>query len=78
MVGAKGKRIMTKGIWWDDPNDHITILEATDKAADEYDHRCGSDLIRLRPEHIEALQQGKMLAWNDSEYSTFVVLDGGE
>ena len=60
--------------FWVDPNDNIMILEATKEAADEFGHRFGSDLMRLRPEHIEALQDGKMLAWHDSEYSTFVIL----
>ena len=61
--------------FWTDPNDSIVILEATDEAAKKYGHRSGSDLMRLGPEHLQALQDGKMLAWNDSEYSTFVIFD---
>ena len=64
-----------KAPFWTDPNDDIEILEATQTAANEYGHGYGSDLIRLNPKHIKALQDGKMLAWSDSEYSTFVMLD---
>lgn len=61
--------------FWTDPNDYIEVLEATDEAIDKYGHRRGSDFIRLGPEHMEALKAGKVLAWNDSEYSTFVVFE---
>jgi hypothetical protein len=67
--------MMAKLPFWADPNDSVTILEATGKAAGEYGHGYGSDLIKLQPKHIEALLRGKMLAWNDSEYSTFVVFE---
>jgi hypothetical protein len=66
---------MTKGLFWCDPNETITILDKTKDAANEYGHRFGADVIVLRQEHIKALQDGRMLAWHDSEYSTFVVLD---
>lgn len=68
-IQAQGK------IFWPDPNDTIVILDATQDAANDYGHCYGSDLIRLTPSHIEALQAGNMLAWNDGEYSTFVILD---
>lgn len=58
---------------WRDPNKNIEIMEASDDEQ-ETCHRFGSDTVVLSPEHIKALQDGKMLAWNDSEYSTFVVL----
>ncbi len=61
--------------FWSDPNEKISVLEANDKAMNEYGHRFGSDTIVLTEEHIAALRAGKMLAWNDSEYSTFVVLE---
>lgn len=66
---------MSKGIFWTDPNDSIEIIETGQEAADRYGHGFGSDLIRLTREHISALEDGKVLAWQDSEYSTFVVLD---
>jgi len=61
--------------FWIDPNKTITILEASEEAAKKYGHGFGSDSITLTEEHIAALRAGKMLAWNDSEYSTFVVLE---
>ena len=60
--------------YWIDPNENIEIIEATREAADAFGHGCGSDLVRLTSAHIEALRSGKMLAWHDSEYATFVVL----
>jgi hypothetical protein len=59
--------------FWTDPNEGISILDATDEAANNYGHGFGSDLIMLEEEHLEALKAGKMLAWHDSEYSTFVI-----
>jgi|GEM_PF-3631884 len=59
--------------FWADPNSSIAILEPTDEAIDKYGHGCGSDFIRLSSEHMRALQDGKVLAWNDSEYSTLVI-----
>ena len=67
---------MVKLPFWRDPNQTIKVIEPTEKAMNSYGHGCGSDIVRLKPEHIEALQAGKMLAWNDSEYATFVMLDG--
>lgn len=52
----------------------IATLDATMEAADEFGHGFGSELMGLKPEHIEALQSGKMLAWSDGEYVTFVTL----
>ena len=64
-----------KLLFWTDPNENITVLEPTGEATDEYGHRYGSDLVVLKKEHLDALLGGKMLAWNDSEYSTFILLD---
>jgi len=64
--------------WHRDPNETIETLEPTDEAAETYGHLYGSDLIILSAAHIEALEAGKMLAWNDSEYSTFLILKPGE
>jgi hypothetical protein len=54
--------------------DEVEIWDASDDAVSEYGIRYGTQLVRLSQAHIDALQQGKMLAWNDSEYSTFVIL----
>ncbi|MFX1589460.1 MAG: hypothetical protein ACFFC1_15010 [Promethearchaeota archaeon] len=65
---------MTKILFWTNPSADIKIIEATNEAADKYGHYYGSDLIELNNKHIKALREGKMLAWNDSEYATFVIL----
>lgn len=57
------------------PNNTVKIIDNTDEAVNEYGTDCSWDLIELKKEHIRALQSGKMLAWNDGEYSTFIVLD---
>lgn len=67
---------MTKFPYWDDPNNKIEILDATSAAKKKYGHLFGSDTIKLDIEHLLALLDGKMLAWNDTEYSTFVVCEG--
>jgi len=61
---------------WTTPNNDIEILEATKAAASNYGFGYGSSLMGLKSEHIKALKKGKMLAWNDGEYTTFVVLGG--
>lgn len=59
--------------YWVDPNDNIKIIEPTEEAAKEFGFYSGYDLMRLTDEHIEALKNGKMLAWADGEYATFVI-----
>ena len=59
--------------FWRDPNETIEILDPTVETMDEYGHGFGSDLVVLLPEHVEALKDGAILAWNDSEYTTFVI-----
>jgi len=34
----------------------------------------GTNKIELTQEHIQALQDGKTLGWNDSEYATLISL----
>lgn len=58
---------------WTDPNDSIAMIKATYAAIDGYLHGNGSVFIRLGPEHVEALNLGKVLTWNDGEHDTFVV-----
>jgi hypothetical protein len=53
----------------------ITILPQTKEAADEFGYGCGARYLTLSPEHLQALLDGKMLAWSDTEYSTFVRLE---
>ena len=60
-------------------DDLLTIIEQTREAVDAYDRNYhGSSLTVLKPEHIEALQNGKALAWNDGEYCDFIVLEQEE
>ncbi len=67
---------MSKGIFWLDPNDNIQILEPTEDACKEFHTHTSFDMIRLSSEHIQSLLDGKMLAWHDSEYTTFVIKEG--
>ena len=41
---------------------------------DEYDSCWGVNFITLSEEYISALRDGKVLYWNDGEYSTIVRL----
>lgn len=46
----------------------VEILEE----GDEFDSCWGTDFVRLTAEHLDALKEGKVLYWNDGEYSTVV------
>jgi hypothetical protein len=63
---------------WTDPENKAIILNATQAEADKYGHHFGSECILLKREHIEALMDGKMLAWDNGEYATFVFLEQDE
>jgi hypothetical protein len=56
-------------------NTEITILDANKRGADGYGYGCGAQLSVLTADQLEALLSGKMLAWNDGEYATFLVLE---
>ena len=60
-----------KGIFWTESG--ITILENSEKEKDRYGRLFGDSTIELDDVHLEALKAGKMLAFNDSEYSTFLI-----
>ena len=66
---------MSKGLFWSDPNDSLSILPKTEEEAKKYHQTISADVVHFKKEHIDALLSGKMIAWNDSEYTTFVVLD---
>jgi hypothetical protein len=53
----------------------ITILEPTEEAADKYGWLHGAETVVLTQEHIDALLSGQMLAWNDGEYVTYLLVD---
>jgi hypothetical protein len=58
---------------WKGQEHLFTILEATDEAAEKYGFAYGSDLSILTDEHIQALKDGKMLAFSDGEYHHFLI-----
>lgn len=64
--------------FWKNPNKKIEILDPSEEAQKEYGLLWGWDTIALSDKHIQALRDGKMLAWNDGEYSTFVLLDSAQ
>jgi len=51
----------------------VEIIEASEEAAVRYGTLYGCSFIKLKDIHIEALKNNKMLAWDDGEYSTFVM-----
>ena len=65
---------MSKGTWWTNPNDDIQILERTTEALKKYGRFSGANMVNLTKEHIDALLNGKVIAFNDSEYVTFLKL----
>ena len=52
----------------------VTILAPTQKARNEFGYGYGPILTILTQEHIEALQRGDYLAFDDGEYAHFIVL----
>jgi len=57
-------------------NDTLIVIERTREAIDAYSaHFHAADMIELQPEHVEALQDGKVLAWEDGEYCHFAMLE---
>lgn len=53
----------------------IDIIENTKEAENNYGHGWGSSTVVITHNHIEALLNGKQLAFNDGEYSTFVTMN---
>lgn len=52
----------------------VEIIENTKKSQDEYGHRYGSSTVVLTDEQMKALKNGKQLAFDDGEYSTFLTM----
>lgn len=52
----------------------VEIIENTKKSQDEYGHSYGSSTVVLTDEQMKALKNGKQLAFNDGEYSTFLTM----
>lgn len=54
----------------------VEIIDNTKEARDEYGHWWGSEDVVLNKEHIQALIDGKCIAFNDGEYAHFVSIEG--
>lgn len=76
------KKKITSSIF---PNHNIVVLDKVEnrhhywKIINEYENLSntkGLDVIGLGKEHIKALCDGKMVAWNDSKYCTFLIMNG--
>ena len=52
----------------------IKIIDNTKEARENYGHLHGSTILELTQEQLDAIKDGKCLAWNDGEYSKFIVL----
>lgn len=53
----------------------VEIIENTKQGEDAYGHGYGSDTVVITREHVEALLNGKQLAFNDGEYSHFITMN---
>lgn len=53
------------------------IIENTDQARDQFGHMYGSGNTYLSREDIQALLDGKCVAFHDGEYSHFLTLKEG-
>ena len=52
---------------------NVTVIEPTLKAIEEYGTNCGYEVVELNEDDINAIRNGKMLAFDDGEYSTFLI-----
>lgn len=58
-------------------NDNYIAIVDTEDTEKPFGKRWASQLIRLKPEHILALQKGQLLAIDDqSEYVVYLKLEG--
>jgi len=55
-------------------NRNVEIIDNTKEAEDKYGHLWGSSTVVITQEHIDALLNGKQLAFNDGEYSQFITM----
>jgi hypothetical protein len=53
----------------------FTIIENTEKARDTFGWSYGGEVIIITKENINALLDGKQLAYCDGEYSHFVTMN---
>lgn len=55
-------------------NRKVVIIENTKESEDNFGHMWGSDTVVITQEHIDALLNGKQLAFEDGEYSHFITM----
>lgn len=55
-----------------EPNNGLTIIENTQKARKEHGYAWGGEDVILSPQYMQALQDGKCVAFYDGEYVTFL------
>jgi len=58
--------------------DRPIIIENTYEAKKEYGFNYGANMIVISQYQLMALLNGKCLAWDDAEYSTFIELEKEE
>ncbi|HHT97486.1 MAG TPA: hypothetical protein GXZ90_06300 [Clostridiales bacterium] len=56
-------------------NRNVEIIDNTKEAEDNYGHLWGSSTAVITQEHIDALLNGKQIAFNDGEYSQFITMN---
>lgn len=66
---------MTTILDWQKTYDKAEIIENSRKAVEKFGTRNGWSLIALDEEQIQALLDGKALAYDDGEYSHFIVME---
>lgn len=52
----------------------LSVIENTAEARYEHGYGAGTDEVVLTAEHLRALLAGKVVAFNDGEYVTFITL----
>ncbi|MFW6184822.1 MAG: hypothetical protein ACOC8X_13565 [Chloroflexota bacterium] len=58
---------------WDIPTGSVRVYESEEEARERFGTAWGAATTRLLPEHLEALQEGKCLAFWDGEYVNFLL-----
>jgi len=56
----------------------VEVIEPTEKAIIEYGINCGYDIIPISEKHMQCLNEGKIIAFDDGEYSNFLIKEGIE
>lgn len=59
-----------------EPNEPVVAIDNTPEARTAYGRLYGSCVVTITDALITELRDGKCLAFNDGEYSTFIRLEG--